>query len=232
MTVMTITAPSETEVHPFELAGYGPGPYVELGSFEDPSCGQVCDTCGKTGLRYKFKLRSASGLEFGVGSECIKKADPEMWLAIKAHYGVADVKRTAVERREAYDAARQLFNEYATLNPKSTYLQSYKCGKPFDEVKRVRTATFEKEAIRIQQRIDIERKVAANKAKRNQELMTLMKEVGAMYLALLRSQSVPAKMTLLDRKIAHTCCENSHPTAYIRNNAHILKHIHSFLSAS
>ena len=68
------TTTTKSDTHPFELAGYGPGPYIEQGQLEDTDCGLVCDACGKTHLRYQFELLSSTNQLFGVGSECIKKA--------------------------------------------------------------------------------------------------------------------------------------------------------------
>lgn len=144
---------TETDIHPFEKAGYGPAPYLLQRQSEDTDCGLACDSCGKTGLRYKFELLSSTNQLFGVGSECIKKADAELWLEMKAHYGAENnITSSAVKRRAAYDKANKLFLSYVGDRPREHWghlLLQYKCRLPFDDVKRLRASTFEKEAERL-----------------------------------------------------------------------------------
>ena len=181
-----------SEQHPFETAGYGPGPYEEKGMIEDSCCGLVCDNCGKKGLRWKFKLLSSTDQLFGVGSECIKKADPEQWLLMKHKYGAkSNITTTAVERREAYDTANALFNEYKRLLPNSWYLKEFKCGLEFDQVSRCHAATFEKEAENLSKKIQAEQQAAARNAEREEKLVQMMREIGEIYAFRLRTNTVP-----------------------------------------
>lgn len=226
-----MTNTKEPELHPFDKAGYGPAPYSERGCVESTDCGLVCDACGKTGLRYKFKLLSSTDQLFGVGSECIKKADPDMWLEMKSRYGAAsNISISAVERREAYDIANALWMEYQALNPRSKYLLEYKCGQAFEDVNRVRTATFEKEADQIRERIAIEQRIAQQRAERDAEILPMMKEVGEIYSFRLRTNTVPGNMSTFYRRVAHECAENSNVTDWLRRNSSNLRYVHSFLT--
>lgn len=226
----TPTKEPKTDIHPFDKAGYGPAPYYQRGMFEDTSLGFCCDACGKTGLRYKFQLLSSTDQLFGVGSECIKKADPEMWLEMKSHYGSRqNITTKAVERREAYDTANALFNEYKRLNPRSGYLAEYKCGLPFDEVKRCQTATFQKEQELIAERIRLEQKIIDRRRAEERDLLDLMKRVGALYIQNLTSAN-PINLGERLRRLAHHCAENSNVTDYVRINRMDLKDLHRYLT--
>ena len=227
----TPTKEPKTDIHPFDKAGYGPAPYYQRGMFEDTSLGFCCDACGKTGLRYKFQLLSSTDQLFGVGSECIKKADPEMWLEMKSHYGSRqNITTKAVERREAYDTANALFNEYKRLNPRSGYLAEYKCGLPFDQVKRCQTATFQKEQELIAERIRIEQKIIARRKEDDRLLLSLMREVGEIYSFRLRTNTVPSDMSPFYRSLAHHCAENSNVTDYTRTHRRNVEYLHQYLT--
>lgn len=220
-----------TELHPFEVAGYGPGPYLERGIIEDTSLGLCCDACGKQGLKSKFQLLSSTDQLFGVGSECIKKADATLWLEMKSRVGAkSNITKTAIERRDAYDAAHALFNEYKRINPDSWYLREYKCGKEFDEVKRVRVATFEKEAEQIKERIALEKRIAEQRAGSDQVLHEKVKQISKLYLERLRNGTLPAAMSDFYKKLAHHCAENSRVTDYMRYNEYNLRSVLSYLT--
>ena len=165
------------DIHPFEKAGYGPAPYDLQGQTEDEECGLTCDSCGKTGLRYKFQLLSSTDQLFGVGSECIKKADPDMWLLMKSHYGAkSNISASAVERREAYDEAHAKFLVVVLgmeLGPSSWFHKEYKCSQPFDSVKRCHTKTFYNEAERLQNLITISNEKEAQRLKDIEEIARL-----------------------------------------------------------
>jgi hypothetical protein len=79
-----ITAAELTAVlHPFERGGLGKAPFRFIGVQEKTyqSCpgapvqpGGTCDYCSN-GIRYVYRIRSADGKVFGVGSECVRKLD-------------------------------------------------------------------------------------------------------------------------------------------------------------
>jgi hypothetical protein len=105
--------------HPFEEAGLGSAPYQEIEVLEDSELGFCCDACGQTGLRWKHIVENAEGETFGVGSDCIKKADPELYLELSRKYGVDGVITEKVKVRAEYFAQCQAecakFNELVTL---------------------------------------------------------------------------------------------------------------------
>lgn len=130
------------ELHEFEKAGYGPGPYQELDMKEDTDLGFCCDTCGQTGLRYKFELLSSTGQLFGVGSECIKKADPEMWLEMKQQYGSrTNITPKQVVKRKLWERGVALREECLSLA--STFPEADVFAVPYAEVSSKRQSTFE-----------------------------------------------------------------------------------------
>ncbi len=71
--------------HPFERSGFGAGPYTFKGSEETvykphpdvpAKPGTSCDYCG-TGIMMAFWFRSADGVNFKVGCDCMLKASKE-----------------------------------------------------------------------------------------------------------------------------------------------------------
>jgi hypothetical protein len=89
-------------VHDFEAAGLGSAPYQEIEVLEDPGLGFCCDACGQAGLRWKHIVENAEGETFGVGSDCIQKADPDLHLELKRKYGVDGVFTEKVKVRAEY----------------------------------------------------------------------------------------------------------------------------------
>lgn len=74
--------PSPEARHPFERAGFGPGPYAFIGQEESKyqACygatvqpGSSCDYCG-TGIMEVYWFRSAARVVFKVGCDCMMKA--------------------------------------------------------------------------------------------------------------------------------------------------------------
>jgi hypothetical protein len=136
-------------MHEFEQAGYGPGPYVQLYVTESSDCGYTCDNCGQKGLRYKFHLRSGNGTEFGVGSECIKKADPDLWLAIKAETGIPgeNVSAVMVKRKAIFDEAQPIRTRLIELGwPGGSGVKLF---ADIDNIKKKQVKTLEKELARM-----------------------------------------------------------------------------------
>ena len=132
-------------MHEFEKAGYGPGPYVQLYVTESSDCGYTCNNCGQKGLRYKFHLRSANGTEFGVGSECIKKADPDLWLAIKSETGIPgeNVSTVMVKRKAIFDEAQPIRARLIELGwPGGSGVKLF---ADIDNIKKKQVKTLEKE---------------------------------------------------------------------------------------
>lgn len=104
-----MTTTKEPDIHPFDKAGYGPAPYVRQHEVIDDSLGLCCDSCGKTGLKTKFFLMSSTDQLFGVGSECVKKSDPELWLEMKSYYGSdKNITTVQIKRRQMFDEAQQM----------------------------------------------------------------------------------------------------------------------------
>ena len=220
------------DIHPFEKAGYGPAPYVQQSQLEDTDCGLVCDSCGKTGLRYKFELLSSTNQLFGVGSECIKKADPGLWLELKSHYGAQNnISPSAVTRREAYDKAYQLYelcvkeSSVAVIN---TLQATYKCSQPFDSVKRCQTKTFNKEAEQLQEMLDEINRREEEKRKRDSVILEKQRLVARLYRQRLSDGTLPLFNDRL-RNLAHACAENSSVTDYIRSRRYGLDDLLRYL---
>jgi hypothetical protein len=72
-------------MHPYERTGLGKAPFRCIGMDENwyVACqgaprqpGGTCDHC-MTGIAYQFRIRSADGKEFVVGSECVMKLERE-----------------------------------------------------------------------------------------------------------------------------------------------------------
>jgi hypothetical protein len=61
-------------IHPWQAAGLGTAPF-QFDRFERTSVHERCDACGHF-LQRLFWLRSADGSAFKVGSECIKRVEP------------------------------------------------------------------------------------------------------------------------------------------------------------
>lgn len=88
--------------HLFECQGFGPGPYLLIG--HNQAAG-TCDSCGQ-GIKDVYTLRSASGAEFNVGSECAgDKHDP----ALKAINRI----RTKATKARAEKRIEKLFERLA-----------------------------------------------------------------------------------------------------------------------
>ena len=142
------------ELHEFEKAGYGPGPYQEMDVKEDTGLSFCCDNCGQKGLRYKFELLSSTGQLFGVGSECIRKADPQQWLELKQKYGAdKNVSMKQVAKRRVWERGVELRDQYlsqtsdpdASARQLSTFnAETRNFAVPYEEVSRKRQGTFEK----------------------------------------------------------------------------------------
>lgn len=97
-------------LHPFERSGFGSAPYTFVGYVEKVhvagdavKAGGTCDHCG-TGIRHCFKIRSADGKEFVVGSTCVTKTYREVdtTVPVDIRRAIADVER---QKREAKAAA-------------------------------------------------------------------------------------------------------------------------------
>ena len=193
---MTTTA-TDTAIHPFEAAGYGPGPYTEIGYEEDEMLGHTCDNCGKKHLRHKFILLSSTGQQFGVGSECIKKADPAMWLEMKHHYGATNnITTTKVEKRRQFDKGQALIAELKQLH----YITGSWLTQPFSEVSRKQTKSYAKELEKLELRLEAARH-------RND----LHKAVKAAFIKAAKKgllKGLPYDRTF---HIAVACAENSNP---------------------
>ena len=98
-------------IHAFERAGLGTAPYQFLGvekiSFQAapdaPSQpGGSCDFCG-TGIHFHYRLRSADGRTFKVGSDCILKSGDAGLRRV-----VADQERHARQDKARVKTAAQI----------------------------------------------------------------------------------------------------------------------------
>jgi hypothetical protein len=108
-------------VHPFERAGLGHAPYRCYGCrenrFEMPGFGWKpggsCDYCG-TGILYEYVIKSADGVEFVVGCDCVNKTGADV-LGFKE-----ERTRIARERRQTKVAARRAIRqaEWAAIREK------------------------------------------------------------------------------------------------------------------
>lgn len=111
MTTTTETA-GETvrELHPFERAGLGTAPFRCTGSGREVyvACqgapvqpGAACDYCG-AGIFEVYRIRSADGREFKVGSTCVgRTGDAKLIKVVKA-----ETRKRQTELRHAREAKR------------------------------------------------------------------------------------------------------------------------------
>jgi hypothetical protein len=100
------------EIHPWQAAGLGNAPF-EYDRFERASVRERCDACGHF-LKRMFWVRSADGLVFKVGSDCINKVEPNHSPLSRAALAAIEdsVKRdneARVERARALLAANPSF---------------------------------------------------------------------------------------------------------------------------
>jgi hypothetical protein len=105
-------------IHKFEKAGHGVAPYSYEGCTEQvityPDGTQqpagTCDYCGN-GIRYKYFVKSADGVRFGVGSDCIRSIEGASNVAStieqreRSRRNAAARERARVKRQAAYAAA-------------------------------------------------------------------------------------------------------------------------------
>ena len=145
---------NDENLHEFEKAGYGPGPYEQLAILESTDLAYVCDNCGQHGLRYKFTLRSATGQEFGVGSECIKKADPELWLRLKHENGIRgdNISAVMVKRKDIFDKAQPVRKRLIELG--YPYNAGVKLFADIENIKKKQVKTLQKTLDQMQQLAD------------------------------------------------------------------------------
>jgi hypothetical protein len=144
-------------IHPFEAAGLGTAPYQQIDVEEDEELGFCCDACGQTGLRHKHIVENSEGETFGVGSECIKKADPDWWLEIKRDMGITgdNITTPQIKRKKIYDEIMVMLNDYietmksGAVNTDAMYSnwkldKFYRELKEFESVKKKQVRTLEK----------------------------------------------------------------------------------------
>jgi len=97
-------------IHPFELAGFGIGPYRCVGykSITYQACkdapvqvGGSCDYCS-TGIIHHYFIRSFDGIEFKVGCDCVRKVDKNLvkeLATVKREY-IRKARLAAIEQAE------------------------------------------------------------------------------------------------------------------------------------
>jgi hypothetical protein len=125
-----------TEAHPFEAAGLGKAPFRLVGVTENVyrhpggTCqpGGTCDYCS-TGILYEFRIRSADGRTFVVGSDCVLKIDR------RDNRQLADAVKVEVARRQK--AARQAKRREAVAREQTRIDAAF--GR-FDGSEAIRTA--------------------------------------------------------------------------------------------
>lgn len=112
MTCEALKPGEKTQVHRFELAGLGKGPFRFTGRVTEKvfvacpgapaKAGSSCDYCS-TAIRYEFWVSSADGREFKVGCDCIHKTgDRGLIQQISAaERKLRDAKNLAAKARKA-----------------------------------------------------------------------------------------------------------------------------------
>ena len=106
-------------VHLFEASGLGQAPYRYIGMAENrfslgdgtTKPGGSCDFCA-TGIAYEFRVRSADGRVFVLGSECIHKSgDAGLRKAIsRDEAALRAQKKAALDARKRSEVAGLLSN--------------------------------------------------------------------------------------------------------------------------
>ena len=193
----------DTELHPYEAGGFGPGPYEQTEVIEDSSLGLTCDLCGQKHLRTKFMLVSSTGTKFGVGSECIKKHDAELWLETKHHFGAGvNITPKQIEKRGLYNECQGLIDKLNKINPLYDSI-------PYN----IKWISSDFASISSKHKVSFENAVQSlkDKIERQNELTELFKQVKIAFLAAARARKLPASFSDSRLFIGLTCAENSNP---------------------
>lgn len=121
-----------SKLHPFERAGLGKAPFRFVGYaysvgpirtvlpdgivYEVGAPGQPMGTCAycAQGIAHIYRVRSADGREFGVGSDCVAKcdADPKLVKAVDT-----EVKKRERQARQARVERRKLGLDATLADP-------------------------------------------------------------------------------------------------------------------
>lgn len=98
-------------MHPFEQAGLDKAPFSFEGVEYVPD-GDQCEYCGQR-IKYRYWILGGTGVNFTVGSECVKKTDPDM--AKECEKALREYKREQTIDRELTDQEKEFFKGFQTL---------------------------------------------------------------------------------------------------------------------
>lgn len=115
-------ATAAKKIHPFEARNLGLAPFTCVGHYEDRGphylpCGSMvgapgqpmgtCQYCGN-GIANCFRIRSADGKEFIVGSDCVAKTNKDAATTAEQRALVLSVNKVVKDRQRAARKAAEL----------------------------------------------------------------------------------------------------------------------------